>query len=735
MVSNQNWQGIFYIAIAQNWEWMYAIWENVVGNWGFTVTELGTKFLVPQYQDLIIDDTVIEDYFTEDYEIIDWLVWWVSNTYAWLINTYYDNWIILTNSQELSLKRQNWESSVIDNILEIVLNSWKVKVIESQGNNQAFYYTESNGRTTLCNISSQKIFDVFNTNKYRNDDGYNKFWFPCSYNIYEQKSLDWGYKHHFIQLSKWAKFRKNNWWNWNYNYWVNHAYIEDKFQNKIQYIWWIYPNVLIWTFSLDGYELFENWSSSWEWSTINHNTEIQQKNTTIFNPSTKEIYLIDWDYFNKYNWKLYNYRHYNKLELADKLLWFPLSNKKTISSWKEVQEFENWSIYHYTNEKLFSDESFVVYGKWYSSVKNKINEYWLPTSNIFYNTLETLTENLWWYSQTFENKICAAWFWNTDDVQCYDDYFAWELSLGINYFVENLAYLPWYFWNLLSDSTNTQETFTLLRNNVAERQKSDFSWAEWIWYIWLEIWVGLWEALIEKIFVKATQKLTLESVKQTSKNIAHDLFIALENKDIIYQPQFADNFNKEFDKRLLDVTPQTKQDVYNIGIDAWFEAYKKSWGKTSILSKFKNIHWSPKLRQHVIYWEVYKRKAKWLHSIIWVNNNAKLVWEKINVGPEWSWFYESNIQIRISESHPWRDKNEPSTFFPDNWSEEKILDKISEAFDNMQNLGIVNGRTIYGWKTKEWYTLQFFFDDDWNISAVYPNFQTDFINKFTINGN
>lgn len=78
----------------------------------------------------------------------------------------------------------------------------------------------------------------------------------------------------------------------------------------------------------------------------------------------------------------------------------------------------------------------------------------------------------------------------------------------------------------------------------------------------------------------------------------------------------------------------------------------------------------------------------------------------------------------------WKQKEQPSTFFPDDWSEAKVQKEIGEAFGNMkfETRKIPDGK----WWTKEisWYVgrlkdgtpIEFKKNIDGGIESAYPNF-------------
>ena len=65
----------------------------------------------------------------------------------------------------------------------------------------------------------------------------------------------------------------------------------------------------------------------------------------------------------------------------------------------------------------------------------------------------------------------------------------------------------------------------------------------------------------------------------------------------------------------------------------------------------------------------------------------------------------------------WKTKKYESTFFPDNWSKEKIKKEIGEAYGNMDK--IKTDDNLWTWYTSEWIKIWFRIDD-WIISSAYP---------------
>ncbi len=64
-------------------------------------------------------------------------------------------------------------------------------------------------------------------------------------------------------------------------------------------------------------------------------------------------------------------------------------------------------------------------------------------------------------------------------------------------------------------------------------------------------------------------------------------------------------------------------------------------------------------------------------------------------------------------------KKDASTFFPDNWSKEKIKREIAEAYGNMK----FEEENLWKWTMSNWIEIWFRIDD-WIISSAYPLIKT-----------
>ena len=73
--------------------------------------------------------------------------------------------------------------------------------------------------------------------------------------------------------------------------------------------------------------------------------------------------------------------------------------------------------------------------------------------------------------------------------------------------------------------------------------------------------------------------------------------------------------------------------------------------------------------------------------------------------------------------------NNESTFFPDNWSKEKIKNEIAEAYGNIKRTeDIIDRKTgikrwkKHEWVSKSWQKYEIIEDLNWNIETVYGKF-------------
>ena len=80
-------------------------------------------------------------------------------------------------------------------------------------------------------------------------------------------------------------------------------------------------------------------------------------------------------------------------------------------------------------------------------------------------------------------------------------------------------------------------------------------------------------------------------------------------------------------------------------------------------------------------------------------------------------FYEAKIRVWIVEINAWRVKKKPSTFFPDDWSQQRIQEELAIAFQNkkFQSGNAYNGKMSNGVKVR-------FHIENGIIKSAYPNF-------------
>ena len=66
--------------------------------------------------------------------------------------------------------------------------------------------------------------------------------------------------------------------------------------------------------------------------------------------------------------------------------------------------------------------------------------------------------------------------------------------------------------------------------------------------------------------------------------------------------------------------------------------------------------------------------------------------------------------------YEWKGLSKKSTFFPDQWSRDKVLKKVNEACNNI----IVRQQNGFIGKTTEGIEIQFWFNKDSTIASIYP---------------
>ena len=253
-------------------------------------------------------------------------------------------------------------------------------------------------------------------------------------------------------------------------------------------------------------------------------------------------------------------------------------------------------------------------------------------------------------------------------------------------------------------------------------------------------WNKLWEhrATIKVKIIPLTWDILQNLVNAWLEKISKELWVSLNEvvkaaKDVIW----------EYKTDLVKLKDKLSIDKF-----LW-----KIRGKIKVLKFLKN-KWTAKLEKYIFEWDFNK---DWIIS--WVDYKSaikswkvEIVWEKRNL---WNWFYTAKIRgfnqglynkakisyenfLKTKKWNPnktykwkpesewgWKTKKDESTFFPDNWSKEKIKKEIGEAYGNMKEV-----TKIVDWKTKKWQIwylkdgtpIEFKINTDGSISSAYANF-------------
>jgi Bacterial EndoU nuclease len=126
-----------------------------------------------------------------------------------------------------------------------------------------------------------------------------------------------------------------------------------------------------------------------------------------------------------------------------------------------------------------------------------------------------------------------------------------------------------------------------------------------------------------------------------------------------------------------------------------------------------------KTKRHIFKGEINRQgKAVGCHHINAINKykTAQLVEKTRKNGP--NGLFKAKVKVKNEEGQ-WIAKvsNQGySTFFPEDWSEEKTIEAIKEAYKNKRN---VNGELWEG-KTNDGIIIQFYAKRDGTIASAYP---------------
>jgi hypothetical protein len=136
---------------------------------------------------------------------------------------------------------------------------------------------------------------------------------------------------------------------------------------------------------------------------------------------------------------------------------------------------------------------------------------------------------------------------------------------------------------------------------------------------------------------------------------------------------------------------------------------------------------SAKFIQHLYLGEFKNGKSTGVHHIYPIlNGHAQIL--KVTKWPDKFGVWEALIRKRDNRSNydknvkPWKDKDEPSTFFPTAWDQITLMTELKFAFQNKINPVEARGNTSWESKTKSGLPVIIWTDVSGGIITIYPKY-------------
>ena len=484
----------------------------------------------------------------------------------------------------------------------------------------------------------------------------------------------------------------------------NNEKIEDEFENELK-------------------KLLEEFWIKIEWVNINNYQDWLDKNTGTTVPMDN-------------NFSDFLQKEENKKELRKEI------EKEYLNKWYKVSEaeFNYWVA-----------NNAVPYWEINSRKKEKIKEFQLKNTKIriliekylkwknpekYFKTRDKIKKLITWSEW---KRLTKKWYYYLALYKAFNETLRQHwIKYAKDNWLEMDPYLKkelWTVWSILSWLPAVWEWYDILSlidwkdpltGDKLENYEKIFV------FIWLASWVWSWKA-------------TKDLVNTWLEKISKELWVSLS--EVV---KIAKEVAGEYKIDSLANLIKLKDDL---NIDKFLGKVR---GKIKV-AKFLKNKWTAKLEKHIFEGDFKtdiwgKISLSGVHYKTWIKK--KISWKNTdwdirikNKKELENWFYEWNIEWysdKLYKSHwpdPrvqldmkwWVKKKDASTFFPDNWSKEKIKTEIWEAYGNIKEVSVIkNWKTeiLYRWKTSDWTSIQFYKDLNWNIESAFPNFQSNFNNLF-----
>ncbi|MGB8954005.1 MAG: EndoU domain-containing protein [Tumebacillaceae bacterium] len=134
--------------------------------------------------------------------------------------------------------------------------------------------------------------------------------------------------------------------------------------------------------------------------------------------------------------------------------------------------------------------------------------------------------------------------------------------------------------------------------------------------------------------------------------------------------------------------------------------------KEDLYDKFKDILASPSTIEHIFVGEINRRgNAVGFHYEGQFSSGISKIIPETKKPVDSNNVYEADVEIKSQSKHP-----RFSSFFPQEWSEEEVLNQIQVAYKNKRSVT----PTLYEGTTEKGLDIQFYLDASGKILTAYP---------------
>jgi hypothetical protein len=234
----------------------------------------------------------------------------------------------------------------------------------------------------------------------------------------------------------------------------------------------------------------------------------------------------------------------------------------------------------------------------------------------------------------------------------------------------------------------------------------------------------------------SNEELCVGNIKISEKGNPNSDFAKLSFKENnIFEPSFLENLSfrsVSFCEVYAELIQSwEKVDELVEGGDKAFAALKKD---PDFLKKFDDVANDPHLNEHIFEGQVRKTFDPQTGNESWnavgvhsnkaiLDGKAELRTGKTAVGPSGAGYYEAKVKVydpSFPQNGGWKSKSKPSTFFPDDWTPERIHAEIARVIKNNPNPVSAQGKLKYSGIMTDGVELRVFQNLDGSFETAFP---------------